>query len=73
MHNPHEFNADKSHTTFQQNKDCNGTVRRKIEQSAKSHTTFQQNKDCNLILILIILVVVSIVAYDLPAKQGLQP
>jgi len=37
------------------------------------HTTFQQNKDCNNYISFTYLFHSKFVAYDLPAKQGLQP
>jgi len=60
------------HTTFQQNKDCNSfacTVC--ISTHTELHTTFQQNKDCNNFVHLNNFRGRN-VAYDLPAKQGLQ-
>ena len=37
------------------------------------HTTFQQNKDCNsLSNVQVVIFLTKAVAYDLPAKQGLQ-
>jgi len=60
------------HTTFQQNKDCNGVKTDLINVDTHTlHTTFQQNKDCNILAIWIYRVMLY-VAYDLPAKQGLQ-
>ena len=36
------------------------------------HTTFQQNKDCNFEYLPLAWQMPAQVAYDLPAKQGLQ-